>query len=72
MILKIDFTFGLADVDIPNFPGANLRWGNPPNLGLAPKYDMKHCLTSSKHLHIGGKGTFCSLYYTPKCVCSRG
>jgi len=37
--------------------GAVLRWGRrgqlPPNLGLAPKCDMKHCLTNSKHRHIG-------------------
>ena len=29
----------------------------PPNLGLLPrtKWDMKHCLTNSKHQHIGAK-----------------
>jgi len=33
-------------------------WGTiAPNLGLAPKCDMKHCLTNSKHQHIGAKGS---------------
>ena len=34
------------------------RWGRgqlPPNLGFVSKYDMKHCLTNSKHQHIGAK-----------------
>ena len=37
---------------------AVLRWGRgqlPPNLNLAPKCDMKHCLTNSKHQRIGAK-----------------
>ena len=31
-----------------------------PNIGLAPtKCDMKHCLTNSKHRHIGTKRSVC-------------
>jgi len=39
-------------------PRAVLRWDIgkfTPNLGLAPKCDMKHCMTNSKHRHIDAK-----------------
>jgi len=29
------------------------------------KRDMKHCLTNSKHRHIGAKIAFCGLQNTP-------
>jgi len=43
-----------------------------PNLDLAPKCNMKHCLTKSKHRHIGAKRKYCGLQNTPKCVSGRG
>ena len=31
-------------------------WGNCPRTSASsPKYDMKHCLTNSRHRHIGAK-----------------
>ena len=39
------------------FTSAVLRWEGAiaPNLGFAPKCDMKHCLTNWKHQHIDAK-----------------
>jgi len=40
-----------------------------PNLGLAPKCDIKHCLTNSKHRHIiGAKGSVLWLLSTSEYV----
>ena len=49
--------------------GSNLGQGQlPSNLSLAPKCDMKHCLTNSKYWHVGA---FCGLQNMPKCVSSQ-
>ena len=48
--------------------GAVLRSTLPPNLGLTPKCDMKHCLTNSKHQHIGAKRTVMWPKYAKMCL----
>ena len=40
--------------------------GNSPNLNFAPECDITHCLTNSKHPHIGAKKERSKMRFRPR------